>query len=75
LLSERLAHVFGLVVNRSVKAEFGDEIAALLGAAGDPDAAAAMEPGYLSPGSGAGSSVRLQSLRLGSPTGLAASRN
>jgi hypothetical protein len=37
LQSERLADVFGLVVYRGVEAEFGDEIAALLGAAGDPD--------------------------------------
>ena len=47
-LSERLAHVLGLVVNRGVEAEFGDEIAALLRAAGDPDDAAATDPRYLS---------------------------
>ena len=42
LLAQRLAHVFDLVVNRRVEAEFGDEMAALLGAADDADDAAAM---------------------------------
>src|SRR5271166_3206671 len=47
LLAQRLAHVFDLVVNRRLEAEFGDEMAALLGAADDADDAAAMDPSYL----------------------------
>src|SRR5271157_1858859 len=47
LLAQRLAHVFGLVVNRRIEADLGDEIAALLGASGDANDAAAMDPGYL----------------------------
>ena len=35
------------MVNRRIEAKFGDEIAALLGASGDADDAAAMDPSYL----------------------------
>ena len=45
--TQRLAHVFGLVVNRRIEAKFGDEISAFLGASGDADDAAAMDPSYL----------------------------
>ena len=48
MLSQRLADVLRLVVDGRVEAEFGDEIAAFFRASGDPDDAAAEDPGDLS---------------------------
>ena len=47
MLAQRLAYIFGLVINRRIEAEFGEEIAAFLDAASDADDAAAMNPGDL----------------------------
>ena len=47
MLAQRRAHVLVLVVDGRVEAEFVHQVAALVGAAGDADHAAALDPGHL----------------------------